>query len=91
MTEATVGTCICEVSDGCCGVRGYTRHMNESFHRYYSMEVIGCNRGVYTVRASWGTGQHSAGALGWDVHIGVKIRKVFGRNRIITVAQGAQW
>ena len=91
MAQATVGTRICELSNGCVRMCWEARHVNESFHRYYSMEVVSCDRGVHTVRASWGTVQHSAGALGWDVHIGVKIRKVLGRNRVITVAQGAQW
>ena len=72
-------------------MRGEARHVNESFHRYYSMEVVSCNRGVHTVGASWGTVHDSAGALGWDVHVGVKIRNVLGRKRVITVAQGAQW
>ena len=65
--------------------------MNESFHWFYSMEVVRCNRGVHTVGASGWTVHDSAGALGWDMYIGVKVRKVLRQDRVITVAQGAQW
>ena len=54
------------------------------------MEVVSCDRGIHTVGSRWGTVHDSAGALGWDVHVGVEGRKVMRRDRVITVAEGDQ-
>ena len=64
-------------------------HVNEYFHLYHSMEVVSCDRGVHTVGARRGAVHDGAGALIWDVHVGVEGRKMLRRERVITVAQGA--
>jgi hypothetical protein len=55
------------------------------------MEVVSFDHGVHIVRARRGAVHDGAGALSWDVHVGVEGRKVLRRDRVIAVAQRAWW